>query len=83
MKKTLLEKAQEVPAYNKYDKVIVTDEHIELAIAWISGNITTKQISSVLFGDEKGTHLGGRVLYRVATYLRYAITNKKYKIVKI
>ena len=62
---TLLSEALKIKSQHSPNKNI-TDEHIELAVAWIKGEIGLKSITGVL--GIKGQ--SGNVLYKIATYLR-------------
>jgi hypothetical protein len=64
---TLLEKAQLATMYKRVAHP-VTDEEIEVAIAWLEGKVATKQVS-VAYGEKTTT---ANVLYRVATVIREA-----------
>lgn len=73
LKETLLEKAKKIQPYNSLLKEI-TDEHIELAIAWLKSEITNGQVASVL-GINKSQ--GSTILYKLALMLRQAYKNGK------
>ena len=75
MGKTLLEKAKEVPVRKKHD-LKITDEHIEIAFAWIKGDIRLKQIC-IAFGKKESS---GNVLYTIAVILREAYQQGKLKL---
>ena len=68
-KKTLLEIAKEQKASRK--RVVATEEKIEVAIAWMKGEITTRQVSIAFYG---GKEISGTVLYRICILLREANT---------
>lgn len=78
-KQTLLEKAKEVKIERKISKIIITDEHIELAIAWAKDEIQLSQVSTVLFGEKSVGKIGGRTLYWLASALREGIRTGKIK----
>lgn len=63
---TLLEKAKKV----KNKSEIISDEEIELALAWIKNEITTAQVSMALRPDSKNQKYNS--LYRIANCLREA-----------
>ena len=75
--KTLLEKAREHKV-RKFKKNIISDEHIDLLIAWANGEITSRQVSVAIGkSDDSGMHL-----YSLAVILRDAIKLNKIKIIK-
>ena len=61
MIKTLLQKAKDVPT-KRWGAKAITDEHIELALAWLKGEIQLRQITETVGR--------GNVLYSVARWLR-------------
>lgn len=64
-KKTLLQKAK-ASRQKKTTRISTTNEQIELAIAWVKGEISTRQVAEAINEVEAG----GRVLYRLAVWLR-------------
>lgn len=68
---SLVERAKKAPARSSK---AASDEEIELALAWLCGEITSGQIADVLYPEIKRSAAGGKVLYRVATWLRAAYT---------
>ena len=64
---TLLEKAKKISGFRP---VIKTDEEIELALAWLKGEITSKQITSVIYEGKKTSR--GNYLNWLALALRSA-----------
>lgn len=75
MKKTLLEKAKSAKCQGS-PKYKITDEHIELAIAWMKDEIRFKQLN-VALGKPVNS---GNILYSVAIWLREAYRNGKINI---
>lgn len=75
--KTLLEKAREISVRSCVSKKM-EDEHIELALAWIKGNIKLRQINIVLGRNPKT----GSSLYFIAMCLRAAYREGLLKIIK-
>ena len=75
---TLLEKAKAVPI-SKIRKKDITDEHLDVMLAWIDGEITNSQIM-VSLGMPK---TGGTCLYLMSQYIRWGVQNNKIKITKI
>jgi len=74
-KETLLEKAKKLEI-RKLKKIEVTEEHLELGLAWMKGEITLSQMNRVL-GENKRS---GNGLYAVAVWLREAYKQGKIKI---
>ena len=74
-KKTLLEKAKAVKMGRR--DTIITDEHVELALAWIRDEVNLSQINVAL----KKSRQSGNVLYKMATSLREAHRQGKIKII--
>jgi len=62
--KTLLEKAKESPAFRK-DKINLTPEMCELAVAWMKGDIVLKQANIAL-----GKYQSGNTLYMFSMCFR-------------
>jgi len=73
-KKTLLQKAKKVKM--RHRKIIVTDEHIELALAWVKDDITLTQVNLAL-NKPRDT---GNTLYALAVYIREAYRKGQIKI---
>ena len=73
--KTLLEKALEVKRGRRL-KRDVSEEEIEVALAWMVGKVGVTQVC-VAMGKKKA----GTILYRIAVVLREAYTRGKLKIV--
>ena len=70
---TLLEKAKKMSAYNHKGKIIIDEEHLDLALSWMKGEITLSQVNRVL--DRKTN--SGNTLYHIATWLKEAYNQKK------
>ena len=68
-KKTLLEKAKEIPTRKRGTKTI-TIEQIEVAIAWMADEITLTQATQVLQYDSPGSCVS-----RLSLILREAYRN--------
>ena len=64
MAESLLSKAQSV---NAGKHTIASSEDIELALAWLSGKVTTKQV-----GTAYGFTQPNNAMYRIASSLRQA-----------
>ena len=79
MNKTLLEKAKEVVLHKKRLSNF-SDEQIELAIAWMTGKITLKQFTVVMWDKSAAGSIGGKALYTIASMLRDAYLRGKLKI---
>lgn len=75
-KETLLEKAKAKKLSMPKGKIRTTDEHIELAFAWLKDEVRLKQISEVC-----GKKNNGNILYSIAVWLREAYRQGKLKIV--
>jgi len=73
--KTLLQKAKSCKVRERI-KPNITDEHIELAVAWVNGELQGKQIKMAL-NLKSG---GGSYLYYMASYLKEGIKRGKIKI---
>ena len=71
-KQTLLEKAKAFKRKRK--KISVTDEQMELAIAWMKGEITTVQARNA--SDKKHRN---NIIARIAHYLKEAYRKNKIK----
>lgn len=73
----LLKRAKErsVP---KWTKVYFTKDEIELAVAWIDGEITSAEYLHAIGSSQKGS----TSYARVAQVLRNAVKNKQIKIIK-
>lgn len=73
---SLLEKALSVPL-NQQRKNEITDEEIELALAWLDDRVGMKQISLVKYGTARsGNALAYWVLARVREAYRKGILKK-------
>ena len=59
----------------------ITDEDIELSLAWIKSDIETSQVM-VAWGDARGTRLSGNALYRIAVSVREGVRRGKIKLQK-
>lgn len=75
--KTLLEKAKNVSPKSIKIKMNDFDEELEIALAWLNNEITTRQYFEAINGKPKKSSYGGSILYRVATILKVAITKNK------
>jgi len=75
MKKTLLQKAKEVKTHKK-GRLVVGNEEIELAFAWLRDEVDLRQMSAVL----GVSYTGGSSLYRVSVFLKEAYKQGKLKI---
>ena len=76
-KETLLQKAQKIGSKKNIPKE-TTDEHLELAFAWLKDEIGLRQISAVI----GVSYTGGSSLYRIAVYLKEAYKRGLIKIKK-
>jgi len=65
--KTLLEKAKDIDSY-KSNTTPVTDEEIELAFAWLKGEVTLKQVSLALGENTEA----GSARYSMVRFIRAA-----------
>lgn len=81
---TLLEKAV---GYKGFEPIIhgIGNEHYELAVAWVMGQVTNSQVAEALglrktngVGLSKGSNL--LAVYRMAAYLREAIKRDVLKV---
>jgi hypothetical protein len=82
-KESLLEKAKKVRPQPKMRHNFVlpfSDESLELALAWVKGEITTLQIARVINPDAESRGYSYNVLYRIASLLREAYEKKLIKI---
>jgi hypothetical protein len=61
--KTLLEKAKEIKTIHRYN---ITDEHVELALAWLKGEIRSTQVAK-LFAKNRT-----QVPYNMSIWLKTA-----------
>lgn len=76
-KKSLIELAKEFPSRPK--KRVNTDTNREeLSVAWLKGDVTTRQVSLVLGYSA----ISGNVLYTIASNLKKAYENGLIKIVR-
>ena len=80
----LIEKALEYPARTNNKREKYTAEHIELAIGWLRGNITTNQVGYAMLGHcidrEKKQMSSGNILYSLAILLKMAYEKKLIRI---
>ena len=67
MTETLLQKAKKVEV-RRIDKIKANAQHIELAIAWMNGEINLAQASVALGKKPTNTH----ILYYFSTWLKEA-----------
>ena len=75
-KMTLLEKALASPGNTRRNRP-ASDEEIELALAWLEGDITLTAATVAAKGElAKGTH-SGNYMYRIAYCLQQAYKNGK------
>ncbi len=51
-------------------KLVITNDHIELALAWLRKEVTTTGVGKAL--GVKSDQAGAPTLYKVASILRYA-----------
>ncbi|HEA46436.1 MAG TPA: hypothetical protein ENH99_01505 [Candidatus Pacearchaeota archaeon] len=79
MNKTLLEKAKDVPIDKKQSRLPVTDEEIDLAIAFLEGEITHRQATQVIFGETKGKSF----YFKIGSIIRKGVVQGKIKIEKL
>ena len=77
MKETLLQKAKKVLIRRPKMLSNITDEHIELAVAWIKDEITSGQVGEVL-GIKKAQV--STILCKLALILKYGIQTNKIKL---
>lgn len=70
---TLLEKAQSVSrSKSKYENI--TDEDIDLVMAWVSGEITSNQVFIAKgYKNGKTNSVSANVLYYIASTIRRAV----------
>jgi hypothetical protein len=75
-KETLLEKAQKLPRQSKYAVSNISDEEIELCLAWLKGQITITQVAKVLglYNNRKYT---GNIVGRINGVLKVAYSRGK------
>ena len=73
-KETLVEKAKKIPVGNS-NKILMSDEHIDLALGWMKGEIRLTQLAGAI-GITKG-ECTGNVLYKIAQWLREAYRQGK------
>ena len=76
-KETLVEKAKKI-SVGVSNKIPMTDEHIDLALSWMKGEIRLTQLAGVV-GITKGEYTGN-LLYRIAQWLREAYRQGKLEI---
>ena len=76
MKETLLQKAKKSGINKRIGRLEITNEQIELAIAWVKDEVSTRQVSFAI-GENQ---IGGRVLYRLAVWLKEAHSRGKLKL---
>lgn len=74
-KETLLEKAKKLPI-RKNKKVNLSEEHLELGLAWMKNEIGLAQINRVL----NKNNTSGNTLYSIATWLKESYRQGKIKI---
>ncbi len=79
-KETLLEKAKKIIIRESLPKREITDEQIELAIAWAIDEIKLSQFSQVMWGENAHKGVGGKALYTIAVFLRAGIKKGKLKV---
>jgi len=72
---TLLEKAKQHPRKNKP----ITDEDIDLALAWVSGQISMTQASHAMLGEGKRT--ASNAQSRLPRLIKEAYRRGKIKII--
>ena len=75
--KTLLQKAQAIKQ-RKYVKGLnnhVSEQEIEMAFAWLRGEVSSTQIAKIMYGRQSGS-----ALYRLSLILREAFFQKRIKI---
>lgn len=77
--KTLLEKAKETIVVNRRIMKI-SDELIELGIAWMKDEITLGQCARAVFDAGSGGSVGGNLLYKFAVIFRELYREKKLKL---
>ncbi len=75
-KETLLEKAKKIKG-KAHPKVPLTNEHLELAFAWLRNEIGLTQVNLAIGKDP---HKSGNILYSIAVWLREAYRQGKLKI---
>jgi len=71
MNKTLLQRAKAVKVNSRHR--VISDEYIDLALAWIRDEIGLTQVNVVLGKKREG----GNSLYGIAVWLREAYRNGK------
>jgi hypothetical protein len=79
MKETLLEKAKHTPLRKTKIATRMTDEHVELAIAWLHGEILLTQLAAAVKTD--GIRNNTKGLVTVAYAIKRGIEHGKIKLV--
>ena len=76
-KKTLLEKAKEIPIRMRETNLVATatNEQIELAIGWAKDEIRLGQFTHLLWDKDTAKGVGGKALYTIACWLKAGIKN--------
>ena len=64
---SLLQEALNVPIMGERTKTKFTDQHVELAVAYMNGEVAQKQVSTVL-----GVKSSAGLTYMIINILRYA-----------
>ena len=80
MPKTLLQKAKEINV-QRQTTLAITNELIELVLAWMKDEIKATQAAKIMYGDRKANALSGLFHARAAVILREAYRKGKIKIV--
>jgi len=75
-KETLLEKAKSSKIKIRNGRLSINNEQLQLAIAWLKGIVSTRQVSFAI-GEKQ---IGGRALYRLAVWLRETYLRGKLKL---
>lgn len=79
--KTLLEKAKSYKGNKITGSTFSFEEELELTLAWLNGEIGTTQYGKAI--KETNKEVSGSVMYRVSSFLRKAMMEKKIVIKKI
>lgn len=69
-KETLLEKAKKQRSESV--RTQITEEVMELAMAWVRGDVTLGQCCKAVYGEKTQTSSGGNLLYKFATAFKEA-----------
>lgn len=76
---TLLERARAVPRKETKATALGNEEGLELAMAWARSELSTKQVTTAVFGESNPTRTAN-VLYYLASAFRWGIQNGKLEV---